>query len=143
MPNVDQIVVPIAFVLLLLAIALTATWRTHLKPWWATLTWTPRLTPGVRAQVIMVMGDDGKVYILFDKLAPEENVSQIFAMLTEQWFAVGSQMGVTLNITTRSGYIRETPEGPEFIVDLVRKVPKEATVRPMTDAEEAIAHAAD
>jgi hypothetical protein len=142
----SEYLVPAAFVLLLLAIALTATWRVYLKPRWATLTWTPRLTPGIRAEILMVMGSDGKISILSEKLAPEENPSEIFALFTEQWFAFGAQiLKVTLNVTTPASNVQriDTPTGPMYRVDLVRPVDQATLLRAMTDEEETLAHAAD
>ena len=129
----DTLPVAAAFVANVLTIALTATWRHTLKPWWQRFTWTPRLTPGIRAEVIMVMSADGHVGIQFEKLAPEENASEVFARLTEQWFAVGEAMGVNLNWSSKIGAVMQTPEGPEYVIAMVR--PSKAKVREITEVE--------
>ena len=116
-----------------IAIVLSATWRNLLR-WWTTLGWTPRLTPGIRAEVIMVMGEDGRVGVQFEKIAPEDNANELFAQLTSQWFSVGQSMGISLDWTCTSGTMRETPNGPEYVVALVRPLPvKREIVRAQTE----------
>ena len=85
----------------------------------------------------MVMGADGRVGVQFEKIAPEENASELFAQLTSQWFAVGQSMGISLDWTSTIGSIRETPDGPEYVVALVRPLPaKREMVRARTEDEE-------
>lgn len=122
-----------ALTLTALTIAVTAFWRRTFTPWWARFTWTPRLTPGIRAEAHIVMGDDGHVGVMLEKFAPEDNVSEIFAQMTDQWFRVGSSMGLNLNWSSKVGAVIETPEGREYVVALVRPVKPE--VRAITDAE--------
>lgn len=121
-----------ALTLTVCSIVLSATWRSLTRRF-AGFTWQPRLTPGIRAEVIMVMGADGHVGIQFEKLAPEDNASEVFSRLLEQLFAVGEQMGVNVNWSSKIGAVIDTPEGPEYVVALIR--PARPKVREITDLE--------
>lgn len=124
----DHVTIAIAAALTVttLAIALSAQWRA-LKRLWARFTWTPKLTPGIDGEVMMVMGKDGSVLILVEKIAPEQDLNAWFAKFTERWFAWGAEVGVHCDWTSKLGMVRETPDGPEYTVALVR--PAEPAIR--------------
>lgn len=117
-----------------ITIVLTQYWR-RLKRWWSTYSWEPRLVPGIRAEVQLIMGDDGNVWANFGKIPPEDNLAEIIAHMTERWFTLGESMGVTLHWTSKYGGVIDTPDGPEYVVAIMRA--SKAKVREMTEHERA------
>ena len=63
------------------------------------------LTPGIRAEVTMIMGEEGQINIWHAKLDPEENPSKIFGALLMRWLAMLSAIGVTLDFTDETGKV--------------------------------------
>ena len=137
--DLATIAIAVALTATVLTVALSASWRS-LKRWWATTTWTPRLTPGIKADVFLTMGEDGHVNVLFEKFRPEDNVSEVYAKITEQWFAAGESLGVNMHWSSKIGAVIETPEGKEYVVALVRAT--QPKVRTMSDAEERVGESA-
>lgn len=132
--DLHTIVVASALALTVLAIFVTATWRLTIKPRWQRFTWTPKLTPEILAEWILIMGKDGRVAMQFEKLAPEVNHGEVFASMLQQVIDVGGgSLGITLNYSSKIWRIVETAEGPVCIVPLMQ--PKEQAVRAMTEAE--------
>lgn len=58
------------------------------------------LTPGIRAEVNLILSEQGQIGIFHSKLQPEDDASQVYGMLLMRWLAVLSGLGVTLNFQT-------------------------------------------
>ena len=130
--NVETLAVAGALLVTGLSIVASALWRRSTR-WFAGFAWTPRVTPGIRAEVIMVMSADGHVGVSFEKLAPEDDAAQVFALLLQQLFDHGAAMGVSVNWSSKIGAVIDTPDGPEYVVALIRPAPP--TIREQTDLE--------
>ena len=65
-----------------------------------------RLTPGVRAEVVIVLSEDtGRITLYFGKLDPEENPSEIYGAMLMRFLAGLSSLGCTLNFETEEGVV--------------------------------------
>jgi hypothetical protein len=63
------------------------------------------VTPGVKAEVKIILSDNGMIGIYHSKLAPEDNPSAIYGTLLMRWLAMLSGLGVTLDFTTTDGRV--------------------------------------
>jgi len=63
------------------------------------------LAPGIRAEVTMILGDDGQIGIYHSKLLPSDNPSVIHEQLLMRYLAMLSGLGVTLNFVTEDGTV--------------------------------------
>ena len=63
------------------------------------------LTPGIRAEVSLIMGESGQIGIYLSKLSPEENPSEIHQAFVMRYLAMLSGLGVTLDFQTASGQV--------------------------------------
>jgi hypothetical protein len=55
----------------------------------------PRLTPGIRADVIIVLGDDGTCGIFPSKLPEEEDVGEVYRAMTVHWLGFLQRAGIS------------------------------------------------
>lgn len=63
------------------------------------------VTPGVRAEVKIILAENGMIGIYHSKLDPEENPSALYGFLLMRWLAMLSGLGVTLDFTTEDGRV--------------------------------------
>jgi hypothetical protein len=63
------------------------------------------LTPGIRAEVTMILGDNGQIGIYHSKLAPEDNATEVYGVLLMRWLSMLSGLGVSLNFETETGMV--------------------------------------
>jgi hypothetical protein len=59
-----------------------------------------RLTPGVRAEVTLILGESGQIDVYFGKIAPEENAQEVYGLLLMRYLAALSTLGLSLDFIT-------------------------------------------
>lgn len=61
------------------------------------------LSPGILAEVLIVMGENGWVQIQTSKLAPDHDPDRVFGYMLERWLGRMSELGVTLDFVSEDG----------------------------------------
>ena len=80
--------------------AFHATWRFL---WSCMADWTPRVTPGIRAEVTLILSDGGQVGLYHSKLRPEDDPRVVYAMLLQRWLDALGALGLHMDYTTVDG----------------------------------------